>query len=155
MLKTLPVILAVTGGALLLAGAANPALAQSADEALDPAHMSDQSEAAQDSGSVPAPPSEAASELPTEMAPDDPSMQASFSDTEVESFATAALEIQDLRSDTSLDDAAKQEMVPEVLADAGIDPQTYSAIGEAMQTDPELARRVQLAAANLRGEPEG
>ncbi len=76
-----------------------------------------------------------------------------FTDAEIESFAEAAVEIQELRGNATLDDAAKQQQAATIVADAGIDAETYNAIGAAMKTDPEVAQRVQLALANAAGQP--
>ena len=47
--------------------------------------------------------------------------------------------------------AAKQEQAAKIVADSGIDPKTFNAIGSAMQSDPAVAKRVQLAAADMQG----
>jgi hypothetical protein len=70
---------------------------------------------------------------------------AAFTDAEISSFAAAVLKIQ------SLGDAgtASQEKMTAIVTESGIAPETYVAISKAMQTDPEVARRVQVAAAAL------
>ena len=72
-----------------------------------------------------------------------------FTDGEIEAYVGAIVELRDLQEDGTLD----QEAANAVIAEAGIDAQTFNAIGEAVQTDPETAQRVQIAHGNLRGQP--
>ena len=78
---------------------------------------------------------------------------ASFTEAQIDSYVTAAIEVQEMQADTTLDDAAKQERASAILAQSGLDPRTFNAISDAVQTDPEIAERVQLALANRRGSP--
>ena len=100
---------------------------------------------------APAPAQEATMEQAPAAAATDQATASDFSDTEVKSFAAAAIEIQNL----SGEEAAKQAQAAQIVANAGIDAETFNAIGIAMQTDPELAQRVQLAAAELQPQPAG
>jgi hypothetical protein len=77
--------------------------------------------------------------------------EVAFTDDQIQSFAAAALEIQNLPGDA----ATKQEQAATIVASSGLDAATFNAIGQAMQTDPAVAERVQLAAAGLQGQPEG
>ena len=79
------------------------------------------------------------------------SADAEFTDTQVKSFAAAVVEIQTL----SGDEAAKQQQAAQIVANSGLDAETFNAIGTAMQTDPALAQRVQLAAAEVQSQPAG
>lgn len=92
----------------------------------------------------------AAAELSTEA-----DAAAQFSDAEIAGFAEAMLGIRELQADSALDATAKQEQAGAIVAEAGIDPRTFNAIGQAMQSDPEIAQRVQLAVAARQGDPEG
>lgn len=75
-----------------------------------------------------------------------------FTDAEVNSFAEAVLKIQALEGEA----AGNQAEAAQIVADAGIDLETYTAIGTAMQTDTELAERVRVAAASMsQPEPAG
>ncbi len=78
--------------------------------------------------------------------------EVAFTDAEIESFAAAALEIQNLQGD----EATKQEQAATIVANAGIAPETFNAIGQAMQSDPAIAERVQLAAGGMQSaaQPE-
>ncbi|MBX7481552.1 DUF4168 domain-containing protein [Qipengyuania qiaonensis] len=132
-MKTLNILFA--GSAMVLASGA-------AAQAMD--------EQAADTATMPA------QEAPAETAPAEPAMgdqaaDATFSDAEVKSFAAAAVEIQALPGD----DATKQQQAAQIVANSGLDAETFNAIGTAMQTDPALAQRVQLAAAELQSQPTG
>jgi hypothetical protein len=74
-----------------------------------------------------------------------------FSDTEIERFAAAAIKIQQLEGDP----AAKQQEAAQIVAQSGIEVQTFNAINEAIQTNPEVLERVQVAAAKLQEESSG
>jgi hypothetical protein len=80
---------------------------------------------------------------------------ASFSDTQIDSYVTAAIAVQEMQADTALDDAAQQARAGAILAEAGLDPTTFNAISDAISADPAVAERVQLALANRRGSREG
>ncbi|MXO47683.1 DUF4168 domain-containing protein [Erythrobacter vulgaris] len=91
------------------------------------------------------------SAVPKEPAMNDAASDDTFSDAEIESFAAAALKIQSLNGD----EAAKQQQAADIVAQSGIDPETFNAIGTAMQTDPALADRVRTAAAEMQPQPAG
>ncbi|MCA1768513.1 MAG: DUF4168 domain-containing protein [Halomonas sp.] len=95
--------------------------------------------------------SEAASEQPQAAAP---SMD--FSDVQLQQFADASQEIAVLSQEYSErlhaaeDEATQQEvrteanaMMVQVVEDSGLDVDTFNAIGQAIQQDPELMKRVQ------------
>ena len=81
----------------------------------------------------------------------DPATAGTFTDAQVQSFAGAMLELQALTGDA----ATKQQQAAAIIADSGIDAETFNAMGAAMQSDDDLARRVRLAAAELQGKPAG
>lgn len=75
---------------------------------------------------------------------------ANFTDAQIEGFASAALKIQALDSDpTAADPAAKNAKMAEIVAQSGIDVSTFNAISAAMDANPEVAQRVQMAAAEM------
>ena len=78
---------------------------------------------------------------------------AEFSDAQITGYVSAAMGVQELQADTTLDDAAMQAQAATILADSGLDPETFNAISDAVRTDPAVAERVQLAMANHRGTP--
>jgi len=77
--------------------------------------------------------------------------EVAFTDEQIQGFAAAALKIQNLQGD----DAAKQTQAVTIVAESGLDAETFNAIGQAMQSDPAVAERVQLAAGAMQAQPEG
>jgi hypothetical protein len=139
-MKILPYLLA--GSALLVAGGAAAATPPEAGaDTQAGAHAGHGQPAAQAPADSTAPPATAA---PAPSA-DAPTSSANFTDVEVKNFAAAALKIQSLAGD----EATKQQQMVAIVAEAGIDAKTFNAIGAAMQNDPALAKRVQVAAAEL------
>ena len=110
-MKTLNILLA--GSAMVLASGA---AAQSMEEqTADPAtSMSAQEAPAQDA--------------PASPAMGEQSADAEFTATQVKSFAAAVVEIQTL----SGDEAAKQQQAAQIVANSGLDAETFNAIGTAM-----------------------
>ena len=133
-MKTLSTLLA--GSALILASGAAAQTTAAEAEAMPP----------MPSQELPDDPA-----MPDEPAMDDPASDDTFIDADIESFAAAALKIQGLTGDA----ATKQQQAAEIVTQSGIDPQTFNAIGAAMQTDPALAARVQTAAAAMQPQPAG
>lgn len=129
----------LASGALLFAVAAS---AQDAPEALDPAHMETQETATETATQVPGD-TGAAQEIAPEAAGQD------YTDAEIASFAAAAMAIRELQGDETLDDTAMRSQAEAIVAENGLDAQTYNAIGTAAQSDPEVAQRVQLALAQM------
>ena len=72
-----------------------------------------------------------------------------FTDEQIATFVEAAIAMRaaqaEAAADATLTAEARQVKALEVLAEAGIEAETYNAIGEAMQADPAVAQRVQLA----------
>ena len=83
--------------------------------------------------------------------PQDPEAIRAFSDEEINSFAVAAMAMRDLRADETLDEVARQARAEAIVAEAGLDVATYRAIGNAAQTDPAVAMRVQEAVNAMQG----
>lgn len=93
---------------------------------------------------------------PAETTTEAPAVEAGFTDAQLESFVTATLAMQDVRSsyvpqfEAAEDDAARQqlaeeanaEMVAAVEAADGIDVPTYNEIGRAAQSDEALNARL-------------
>ncbi|MCA0978870.1 DUF4168 domain-containing protein [Qipengyuania flava] len=130
-MRYLPTMLA--GSALMLASGA---IAQTVDEQMDGADAV-------------TPQEEAADPTMADPGSSDPAAEKAFTDAEVSSFAGAMMELQALTGDA----ATKQQQANEIIAQSGIDTETFNAIGSAMQTDEELARRVRLAAAESQPQP--
>lgn len=77
------------------------------------------------------------------------------SDTEVDSFAKATVELQKINADTALDETAKQGKMAEAVKAAGLDPARYNEIGQAASTDTDLRAKVQTAMAKYAGPSQG
>lgn len=80
---------------------------------------------------------------------------ASFSEAQIDSYVSAAIAVQEMQADSSLDAAAQQARAGSILAEVGLDPSTFNAISDAVKSDPAVAQRVQIALANRRGSPQG
>jgi predicted amidohydrolase len=68
-------------------------------------------------------------------------------DTEVSQFASAALAVEKIRKDTTVADADKNTKMAEAVKTAGLDPNRFNEISQAMQADPALNKKIQAAAA--------
>jgi serine protease inhibitor len=71
---------------------------------------------------------------------------ATVTDAEVSQFATAALEIEKIRKDTTLAEADKGTKMAAAATTAGLTAERFNAIGQAMQSDTALNQRIQAAA---------
>lgn len=72
---------------------------------------------------------------------------APVSDAEVNQFATAALAVEKVRKDTTIADADKNAKMADAVKAAGLEATRFNEIGQAMQADPALNKRIQTAAA--------
>lgn len=140
-MKLLQTLLA--GTALVMAGGA---VAQTMPQDAAPQEMAPSQDAATTTTEAPA---DAA--MPADPATEATAQDASFTDAEIQGFATAALKIQEMDADpaTATDPAMKTEKVAEVVTQSGIDIDTFNAIAAAMQSNPEVAERVQVAAREI------
>ncbi len=102
---------------------------------------------AQDVGApADAPPQDTASDAAApidQAAPATP--EASFTEDQIQSYAAALVQIQAVSGDATLDDAGKQAKMASIVTEVGLDPQTFNAIGQATQTNPEVRQQVQAA----------
>lgn len=89
------------------------------------------------------PPADPAQTAP---APAAPQAAGPVSEAEVGQFATAALEIDKIRKDTATPEADKGTKMAAAATAAGLTPERFNAIGQAMQTDTALNKRIQAAA---------
>jgi hypothetical protein len=112
-------------------GLASPALAQTAPDAMAPAAPQE---------AAPAAPQGAAPAAPQGMAPAAP-----VADAEVSSFAKAMVLIDAVQKDATLAPEQKQEKMAAKVQEAGLQPQRFNEIGQALQADPALQTRVQTA----------
>lgn len=74
---------------------------------------------------------------------------AEFTDSQIEGFAAAVLDIRALNADETLDEAAVRAQAETIVAEHGLDAETYNEIGTAAQSDPAVARRIQVAIAAM------
>ncbi|WP_448500949.1 DUF4168 domain-containing protein [Sphingomonas sp.] len=109
-------------------GIASPALAQTAPDAM-----------------APTAPQETAPAAPQEAAPQGMAPAAPVADAEVSSFAKAMVSIDAVQKDATLAPEQKQEKMAAKVQEAGLQPQRFNEIGQAMQADPALQTRVQTA----------
>ncbi|MEW4466853.1 DUF4168 domain-containing protein [Parasphingorhabdus sp. JC815] len=72
---------------------------------------------------------------------------ASVTDSEVDLFALAAMKVEKIAADETLDQTQKQASMSSAVQDTGLAPQRFNEIAIALQTDQALNERVQLAAA--------
>lgn len=135
-MKILPYLLA--GSAILASSGA--AAYTPPQQSGDVANTAEQAEPATDAQQ----PADAPAETAT-------ATQTAFTDAEIESFAAAALKIKALDGDASV----TQQQLAEIVSQSGIEPATYVAISKAMQSDPEVAKRVQVAATSLQNKAAG
>lgn len=92
--------------------------------------------------------------VPPSDAPAPEMTSADVTDEQVSSFAAAAIRMREVRADETLDDAGKRAAAEAIVAEEGLTPQDYQAIGTAAQADPALAERIQLAFAGMQGESD-
>ena len=99
---------------------------------------------APDTTAEPAPAPDAASEPAP---PADPVAAVDVSDAEIDSFAKATVKLQEIQADATIAEDQKQAAMQAAVAEVGLDPAKYNAIGKAAQADPELRAKVQTAMA--------
>jgi|TARA_R100000501_G_scaffold13151_3_gene24102 PBP1b-binding outer membrane lipoprotein LpoB len=101
---------------------------------------------AQAAPATPAPEGQTAPAPQAQTAPAQAPMATDVSDAEVDSFATALVEIDKVQADTTMEPADKQQKMVSTLQANGLEPQRFNAIAQAAQADPELGQRIQAAA---------
>lgn len=107
-----------------------------------PAEAQQPSAAQQQQPATTAPPAES---------PDSATPGTSFSDTELEQFAKAAMAIQDIQQDTGVATADKQTKAAAAVQQSGLTPAKFNEIANASRSDPALMQRIQLAAGKVQG----
>lgn len=122
--------------------------AQAQDTAQPPADQSAAQSAQPDAAAPPASPA-------TEAAAPAAGATTQVSDTEVDSFAKATVEVQKISADAKLDEKAKQTKMAEAVKSAGLEPARYNDIGKAVSSDPALLAKIQTAMAKYAGPSKG
>lgn len=88
----------------------------------------------------------AAPAQPAAATPAAPATATSFSDDEIKKFASAAVELNKIQTDTTVTAEQKQPKMLAAVQATGLDPQKFNAIGQAAQSDPALQQKIQAAA---------
>ncbi|GGD66233.1 DUF4168 domain-containing protein [Croceicoccus mobilis] len=139
-----------------IAATATPAFAQDAQNTMmDPPAAPGAMGSAQE---VPAPPSSAAPDAATPATPADPATPAqpsmgaeaaatAVTDTELKSFAEAAMAVQKIQADTTVAAADKQAKMAAEVQSSGLTAQRFNEISTKLQTDAALQKRLQVAMA--------
>ncbi len=70
-----------------------------------------------------------------------------FTDTEVQQYAKAALAVNKINADTSIPAAEKNPKFVAAITASGLQPQRFNEISQAMASDTALNQRIQAAAA--------
>lgn len=71
---------------------------------------------------------------------------ASYTDADVNEFATAAIAVQKIQGDASVAATDKQKQMASAVSSSGLTPEKFNAIATASQSDPALMKRIQTAA---------
>lgn len=69
-----------------------------------------------------------------------------FSDSDIQQFAAAAVEVTKIQSDATIPDADKQPKMLAAVQASGLPPEKFNEIGQAAAADPALQQRIQAAA---------
>ena len=92
------------------------------------------------------PPAE--STMPQTTPPTTTAPATSFTDADVDEFATAAIAVQKIQQDSTVPDADKQTKMAAAVQSSGLSADKFNAIARASQSDPALMKRIQTAAAS-------
>lgn len=75
----------------------------------------------------------------------------SYTDGELQQFASAAIAIQRLENDSAAALADKEPMMAAAVQQSGLTPQRFNEIAEASNADPALMQRIQNAVGKMQG----
>lgn len=91
----------------------------------------------------------AAYSQPADPAPNSPpAAQGSFTQDDIQKFAKSVLEVNKIQADTATPAADKQAKMLAAVQKNGLDPAKFDAIAQAAQSDPDLRKQIQIAAAS-------
>ncbi|RKF23223.1 DUF4168 domain-containing protein [Altericroceibacterium spongiae] len=76
----------------------------------------------------------------------------SYSDAEIQGFVQAFMKVQEINQDTSMDQTQKQSAMVNAIEAAGLTPEKFNEIGQASQSDPALAQKIQETAGQMQGQ---
>src|SRR3546814_19213733 len=74
------------------------------------------------------------------------STAANVSDADIQKFAKAAVELEQIKADTAVPEASKQPLMLAAVQKQGLDPEKFHSIAQAAQADPTLQHKTQTAA---------
>lgn len=75
----------------------------------------------------------------------------SYTDGELQQFASAAIAIQRVENDSATAPADKEPMMAAAVQQSGLTPQRFNEIAEASNADPALMQRIQNAVGEMQG----
>lgn len=84
---------------------------------------------------------------PAPAAPSEGAVQVRITPQDINSFAKAAIQLNEIQADATLDQTRKQTAMVSAVQETGLDPVKFNAIAEASKTNPELQQKVQAAIA--------
>jgi hypothetical protein len=90
---------------------------------------------------------------PASAVPSSPSASSSFSDDELQKFASAAIQLNKIQADAGVAATDKQPKMLAAVQASGLDPAKFNAIAQAAQTDSTLQQKIQAAAAKSTPAP--
>lgn len=90
---------------------------------------------------------------PASATPSSPAASSSFSDDELQKFASAAIQLNKIQADAGVAATDKQPKMLAAVQASGLDPAKFNAIAQAAQTDPALQQKIQAAAAKTAPAP--
>lgn len=88
------------------------------------------------------------STMPQTTPPTTAAPASSYTDTDIDEFATAAIAVQKIQQDSAVPDADKQTQMAAAVKSSGLTADKFNAIARASQSDPALMKRIQTAAAS-------
>ena len=88
------------------------------------------------------------SAMPQTTPPTTAAPASSYTDTDIDEFATAAIAVQKIQQDSAVPDADKQTQMAAAVKSSGLTADKFNAIARASQSDPALMKRIQTAAAS-------
>jgi hypothetical protein len=80
-------------------------------------------------------------------APAEGEVQVRITPADINSFVKAAVKVNKIQADATLDQTQKQTAMVAAVQKTGLDPVKFNTIAEASRTNPELQQRIQTAAA--------
>src|SRR3546814_17358471 len=67
---------------------------------------------------------------------------ANVSDADIQKFAKAAVELEQIKADTAVPEESKQPLMLAAVKKQGLDPEKFNSIAQAAQADPTLQQKI-------------